>query len=284
MRRDITTIIIGLLFLLAGIAIGGNMLGVFSFHFNLNGWWTLFIIVPALIAIAQGGFNAGNIIMLGVGVILLLNAQNILPGSFTWRIILPVILLAVGFQLLFGGSGRYSNWNSRHWKAHHNPEDTDFGSNSTSTSSDFKADYKASKADYKADYKSDFGDSKGKNSSGGIFNETSRPGAQYKTASAMFGAQDIFYGAEDFTGGSYTALFGGLTINLSNVNLVGDVVIQATAIFGGIDIILPPNVQVISHVTPILGGTDIKYASSRDPSAKKIILNGCACFGGIDIK
>jgi len=277
MRRDITTIIIGLLFLLAGVAIGGNMLGIFSFHFNLDGWWTLFIIVPALIAIAQGGFNAGNIIMLGVGVILLLNAQNILPGSFTWRIILPVILLAVGFQLLFGGSGRYSNWNGRHWNRHHNPEDADF--DSTSNSYDYK-----SKADYKTDYKSDSGDSKGKNSSGGIFNETSRPGAQYKTASAMFGAQDIFYGAEDFTGGSYTALFGGLTINLSNVNLVGDVVIQATAIFGGIDIILPPNVQVISHVTPILGGTDIKYASSRDPSAKKIILNGCACFGGIDIK
>jgi len=283
MRRDITTIIIGLLFLLAGIAIGGNMLGVFNFHFNLAGWWTLFIIVPALIAIAQGGFNAGNIIMLGVGVILLLNAQNILPGSFTWRIILPVILLAVGFQLLFGGSGRYSNWHGRHWDRHHNPEDADFDptSNSTSASSSSRTDYKS---DYKADYKSDFGDSKGKNSSGGIFTETSRPGAQYKTASAMFGAQDIFYGAEDFSGGSYTALFGGLTINLCNVNLVGDVVIQATAIFGGIDLILPPNVQVISHVTPILGGTDIKYASSREPSAKKVIINGCACFGGIDIK
>jgi hypothetical protein len=281
MRRDITTIIIGILFLLAGVAIGGNMLGIFDFQLNLHGWWTIFIIVPALIAIAQGGFNAGNIIMLGVGVILLLNAQNVLPGAFTWRIILPVILLAVGAQLLFGGSGRNSHWNDRRWKNNCNPDDAHFDSNSSDYKADYKADYKN---DYKTDYKYDSGDSKGKNSAGGIFTEASRPGAQYKTASAMFGAQDIFYGAEDYSGGSYTALFGGLTINLCNVNLVGDVVIQTTAIFGGIDIILPPNVQVISHVTPILGGTDIKYASSRDPSAKKIIINGCACFGGIDVK
>ena len=56
MKRDISTIIIGALFLLAGIAIGGSMLGFFDFTINLDGWWTVFIIVPALIAIAQGGF------------------------------------------------------------------------------------------------------------------------------------------------------------------------------------------------------------------------------------
>lgn len=49
MRRDISTIIIGLLFLAAGAVIGGSMLGLFEINISLDGWWTIFIIAPALI-------------------------------------------------------------------------------------------------------------------------------------------------------------------------------------------------------------------------------------------
>lgn len=76
MKKDISTIIIGLLFLAAGVAVGGSMLGYFDFHISLDGWWTLFLIVPALLAIAQGGINVGNIVLLAVGVILLLDQDR----------------------------------------------------------------------------------------------------------------------------------------------------------------------------------------------------------------
>lgn len=270
MKRDIMTIIIGLLFLLAGIAIGGSMLGIFDLRINLDGWWTVFIIVPALIAIAQGGFNVGNVIILGVGVILLLNAQGILPEGFSWKLIFPVALLGLGFQLLFGGRGNCCGDRSWH---HHRDDGNDECSGGTGSGS-------TGSASGSADNRSDGS----KNSGGGIFTEQSKAGASYKTASALFGAQDIYYGQEEFTGASYTAVFGGLTINMCNVILKGDVVINVSAIFGGIDLILPPNVQVISHVTPILGGTEIKYASSSDSSAHKVIVNGAASFGGIEIK
>ena len=91
MRRDIGTIIVGLLFLLAGIAVGGSMLGFFNFTINFAGWWTLFLIVPALFAIAQGGINAGNIILLGIGIVLLLDQQHVLQDGLIWRLILPLI-------------------------------------------------------------------------------------------------------------------------------------------------------------------------------------------------
>lgn len=252
MKRDISTIVIGALFLIAGIAIGGSMLGYFNFSINLDGWWTVFIIVPALIAIAQGGINAGNIIMLGVGVVLLLNAQGILPHGFSWRLIFPVVLLGVGVQLLLGnsGSGRHEHWN-----------------------------------DYRGDDKNDGDKNTGNDKkSGGIFNETSRPGASYKTASSVLGGQDIFYGQEEFTGGSYTAVLGALSINLTNVVLTGNATINVSAIMGGIDLILPTGVQVVSNVMPILGGTDIKYPSSRESGAHKIYVTGMACLGGIEIK
>ena len=274
MKRDIMTIFIGILFLAAGIAVGGSMLGFFDLSITFRGWWTIFIIAPALISMVQGGPNAGNIIVLGVGVILLLNAQGIMPAGFTWRLIFPIVLLAVGFQLLFGGNRR----SDRHRR--HEDQDRARDGSSDSQGSGFSRDGSADgnrggTADAKSGERA---------SGGGLYTETSKPGASYKTASALFGSQDICYGPELFTGGSYTAVFGGLTINLCNVTFDGDVIIGVSAIFGGIDLILPSNVQVVSNVTPILGGTEIKYASSRDPAARRIIVNGTASFGGVTIK
>ncbi len=102
MRRNFATIIVGLFFLCAGIIIGGNMLGLFHFKIDSSGWWTIFIIAPALISIAQGGLNAGNAILLAIGVILLLDAQGVFPGGVPWKLVFPIALLAVGAQLLFG--------------------------------------------------------------------------------------------------------------------------------------------------------------------------------------
>jgi len=270
MRKDIGTIIVGVLFLAAGILIGGSMLGFIDYRINLHGWWTLFIIVPALLAIAQGGVNVGNLIMLAVGVILLLDQQNILPGSFTWRLILPLILLGVGFQLLFGGT-----WLSGHHRQ--NGGNPGSGSGGASGSGTSGGNGGSGSTGYS-------GGAYAKADGGGIFTEKSKPGNSYKTASVIFGGQDIIYTDEPFTGGSYTALFGGLTINLRNVILSEDVVINTTAIFGGIDLIMPTNVQVVSNVVPILGGADNKFAGSRDANAHKIIVNGNAIFGAVEIK
>lgn len=261
MKKDITTIVIGILFLFAGIAIGGSMLGFFDFTINFAGWWTLFLIIPSLLAIIQGGFNTGNIILLCVGVVLLLNAQEVLPYNFSWKMILPIVLLIVGFQLLFGnrnGSGSAGRWTGRR----SGRTDGSCGSDKTGTTATGAAETAAG-------------------TSAGSSTGTS---ASYKTASVLFGGQDIRYGSEEFSGGTYTAIFGGFTVNLRNVTLVGDVVITVTALFGGIDLILPDNVQVISNIIPILGGAECKYVSSCDPHAPKIIINGNVSFGGIDIK
>ncbi len=259
MRRDITTIIAGLLFLLAGISVGGSMLGFFDFDFSFDGWWTLFLIVPALLTIVQGGFNAGNMILLSIGVVLLLDAQNVLPRNFSWRLVFPLVLLAVGFQLVFGGrSGRRGSWND------HSPDSRGKEQNAGNRPSGTPGAASAGMG------------------SGGT--ESTRGGTSYKSASAIFGGQDIVYGPEDYSGGTYSAIFGGMTVNLRSVTLVGDVVITVTAMFGGIEFILPDNVMVVSNVLPILGGVECKYASSRDPLAPKIIINGNASFGGIEIK
>ncbi len=236
MKRDIGTIIIGTLFLAAGILVGGSMLGLFDFTVSLRGWWTVFIIVPALIAIIQGGFSLPPMIILTVGVILLLDAQGIIPGSYSWRLILPIVLLLVGVQLLTGTIRRPPR-----------PANPSGGSTADEASS----------------------------ASGGT---------GWKTASAVFGGQDIQYPDEEFTGASYNAMFGGCSINLRNVRVTDGAVINVTALFGGIDLVIPDNVKLIVEVTPILGGVDSKYVSSLDPLAPRLIVRGTATFGGIEIK
>jgi hypothetical protein len=250
MRRDIGTIIVGILFLAAGIAIGGSLLGYFDFRINLDGWWTLFLIIPALIAIAQGGINAGNIILLGVGVVLLLNAQGVVPHGFTWKLILPVVLLAVGFQLIFGNMF-YDHRGPRHDRYDGNGFAGDTGG---TTDDGVKWEKKTEE--------SGSGNAAGsERKTGGIFTEASRSGNSFKTASVFFAGQNIMYQDEDFSGGAYTAVFGGLTINLRKVRLQGDVVINTTAIFGGIDLIVPDDVQIVANV--IRSSADLTINSRR---------------------
>ena len=231
MKRDFATIFIGLLFLAAGVVIGGVLLGLFEFDISLAGWWTIFIIAPALFSMAQGGLNAGNVIMLAVGVILLMNAQEVFPMYISWRLIFPVVLIAVGAQLLFGGTGFCKSCGT--------------------------------KADTKEHVSGD---------------------ASRQQYTAFFAGQDVHYGSEVFTGASYSATFGAITADLRNVTLNGDVVIMVSALFGGIDIYLPKNAKLATHVVPILGGVDSKFIPSQDPAAHTIIIRGTATFGGISVQ
>ena len=60
---------------------------------------------------------------------------------------------------------------------------------------------------------------------------------------AIFSSQDI--AIEDaFTGCELSAVFGGLKLDLTNAKVKEDIIINASSIFGGIDILIPENIQV----------------------------------------
>lgn len=273
MKRDISTIIVGILFLAAGVLIGGNMLGYFDFDFNLAGWWTLFLIIPALLSMTQGGPNAGNTILLGIGTLLLLDQQRLLPRSYGLKLIFPLILLVVGLQILLGGNGfSYS-------KSRRRDRDGSGGNGGDGGEAD-----QGSAGHFTREGSGHSYANGERRSGGGIFSSVSHPGEGHKKASVTFGGEDINYGEEEFLGGTFTAVFGGLTLNMVNVKITGDVVIDVSATFGGIEIILPRGVKVVTHITPVLGGSECKYPSSSDPAAPTVIVNGTASFGGIEIK
>ena len=61
-----------------------------------------------------------------------------------------------------------------------------------------------------------------------------------------------------------------------------DIVINASSIFGGINILVPEDVNVIVKSTSIFGGVTNKKENTN--SKKNIYINAMCMFGGVDIK
>lgn len=103
------------------------------------------------------------------------------------------------------------------------------------------------------------------------------------TICATFSGQDVKIDEEKFEGATVDAIFGGVKLDLTKAVIEKDSVINATSIFGGIDIIVPESVKVKVKSTAIFGGVDNKRESSED-SVNTIYVNALCLFGGIDIK
>ena len=84
------------------------------------------------------------------------------------------------------------------------------------------------------------------------------------------------------------AVFGGVELDLRNAQLTADVTeIHCRAVFGGIDITVPPNVYVEVIGTAIFGGFDQDDRESTPPPdqpVKVVRISGRAVFGGVSVR
>ena len=98
----------------------------------------------------------------------------------------------------------------------------------------------------------------------------------------------IFYGEEsrvkgDYPGGSATAIFGGVELDLRQAKIKDGAVIDIFTFCGGVSISLPDDVIVKNEVRGILGGSEDKTVSKS--SAKKTIYLRAECvLGGLEVK
>jgi Domain of unknown function (DUF1707)/Cell wall-active antibiotics response 4TMS YvqF len=78
------------------------------------------------------------------------------------------------------------------------------------------------------------------------------------------------------------AAFGGVDIDFTDAVWTSDeIILDAYAVFGGVNVKVPAGVEVIDHAFAIFGGTSVKRTT---PGTKRIIVKGFALFGGIDVK
>ena len=101
---------------------------------------------------------------------------------------------------------------------------------------------------------------------------------------ATFGEQDLSFSGDDFNGCNLTAVFGGVKCDLRDVNMDKETIINAIAIFGGIDIFVPDDVVVKVKSFPIFGGVSNNSKNRKHDNKKVIYVNATCLFGGVEIK
>ena len=216
----------GILLILIGFILGLNALNITNINLFFDGWWTLFIIIPSFIELFNEKENkTGNLIGLGIGVALLLAAQDIIQFEIIFKLIVPFILIMIGLSFLF--------------------------------SNKIKKQVTAK------------------------LNNTNKN--DLESIVATFSEQKIHKDEENFKGANLDAIFGGITLDLRKTNLEKETIIKASSIFGGIDILLPDDVNVQVKSTPIFGGVYNKIRNHKE-NKKTIYIDAFCLFGGIDIK
>ena len=100
---------------------------------------------------------------------------------------------------------------------------------------------------------------------------------------ATFSGQRIDFPNEEFKGATLNSVFGSITCDLREAKIKEDVVINASSVFGGIDIIVPDDVNIKVKSNSIFGGVDNKKKNNEDKK-HTIYVNASCLFGGVDIK
>ena len=103
---------------------------------------------------------------------------------------------------------------------------------------------------------------------------------------ATFGEQNINKAGEKFEKANLDAVFGSIKLDLRDADLKNETYIKASAIFAGITILVPKDVEVKIKSTPIFGGVTNECLDEKTNknTKKTIYVDGFALFGGIEIK
>ena len=131
-RKKLSVMLFGILVILLGIGLLGQAVGWWSL-IGFPGWWTLFIIVPALFLMINYGIRFWNTLVLGVGILLLLKEQHIIKGEMVFPIIIALLVIALGVRIAFGS--RFSQVNPV--PGFNNPPPTYFGQPDLSQTFDY---------------------------------------------------------------------------------------------------------------------------------------------------
>jgi len=221
MRKRISNTLWGLLFIALGIGVVGDMAGAWEIHLVFAGWWTLFLIVPAIFSIIGNGIRVGNSIGLLLGLALLACVRGYLPWELLSRILVPAVMILIGAVMVLKnlfhlGVGRVKVSNVKRLE-----ELVVFSGKNLVVNDEF----------YGMDGEAIFG---------GLTIDLRNAKIEQDIsidAMAVFGGVDIFVPANVTVKLSDISLFGGCSNERNYRPVDGPVVyVNATALFGGVEV------------------------------------------------
>ena len=127
MKKNFGTLLVGIVFLIFG---GGYVVArLFGYDppFFFDGWWTLFLMIPALISMVETGLHLGNSIVFVIGLLLLAWEQDWIK-NLNFTLILAIVLVMLGVYFIVRAitgsrkkAGASASWNAGNiqWRPSH---------------------------------------------------------------------------------------------------------------------------------------------------------------------
>ena len=114
--------------------------------------------------------------------------------------------------------------------------------------------------------------------------ELKEKGQHLEEYCATFGEIKEDFNNQEFNGANANAIFGSIDLDLRKAVINEDKLIKTCAVFGGIEIIVPENVNIKVKSIPIFGATSNKTGRKYDEKVPTIYVDSFCMFGGVDIK
>lgn len=99
----------------------------------------------------------------------------------------------------------------------------------------------------------------------------------------VFSGRKLVSTSRAFRGGNATAIFGGIELDLTGAQLQDGADIEAVALFGGVDLTVPPGWRVLLDGPAIFGGHENNVPAPPDPDAPTLRVRATAIFGGVEV-
>lgn len=117
MKASYKTRFVGLLFLAGGIVYLGEQFGFWSFSIFSPGWWSIFLIVPAIFSMIDVGFRFSNCVVLLLGAYFILDANDWIDYRLTTGAIFSLLCMIFGMKLIIGSKSVYKDKEHSHVEA-----------------------------------------------------------------------------------------------------------------------------------------------------------------------
>lgn len=101
---------------------------------------------------------------------------------------------------------------------------------------------------------------------------------------AVFSGSESINSSKDYEGGSLTAVFGGIDLDLRDAKIKDKATLDVFVLCGGIELKVPKDWKVVVKATPILGGTENKSRGQEDHKGPVLIITGTVALGGVEVK
>jgi hypothetical protein len=104
---------------------------------------------------------------------------------------------------------------------------------------------------------------------------------------SVFGGGKRQINTQDFTGGHIDAVFSGYEIDLRGATMTADsAILKVSAVFSGVEIRVPETWSVVMEGHGVFGAfvDNTTQPNPQIPGLKRLFIKGAAVFGGVDVK